>query len=153
MFRLRHGGGRNVSIATAARLHALTDRLKELLVMAPCPERKQPRTLWAYFVRGFVEAHKRRPISFYLLLLIPVVLLLGVHIAEYREMPRRFVAILTLMLVFFWLITARALNDLFFLCRKHIRERRAVYHDTIGDPDFAKRLGEKVRHNQPKQHL
>ncbi len=114
-------------------------------------EARRPRSLWEYFGKGFIKAHKRRPLSFYLLLLIPVVLLLGVHIAEYRDAPTRFATLLTLMLVFFWLITACALSDLFGLYRKHLRERCAVYRDTIGDPEFAQRLGDRVRDNAPRQ--
>ena len=110
---------------------------------------KQARTLWEYLVKGFVESHKRRPLSFYLLLLIPIVLLLGVHIADYRDSPRRFAGVLTLMLVFFWLVIARALNDLFTLYREHRTHKRSVYMDTIGNPDFAQHLGNQVRRKSP----
>ncbi|HDP33680.1 MAG TPA: hypothetical protein ENN29_01070 [Candidatus Hydrogenedentes bacterium] len=109
------------------------------------------KTLWEYIIKGFIEAHKRRPLSFYLLLLIPVVLLLGAHIADYRDAPLRFVTLFALMLLFFWLIIVWALNDLFTLYRKHRSERRAVYLDTIGNPDFAATLGKEVRKNVPEK--
>ena len=110
---------------------------------------KRARTLWEYLRQGFIEAHKRRPMSFYLLLLIPIVLLLGVHIAEYRGSPRRFAALLSLLLVFFWIITKRAFNDLFALYRKHRSDKRAAYLDTIGNRDFVESLGKGAHRNKP----
>lgn len=104
--------------------------------------------MWAYFRDGFIAAHKRRPVSFYLLLLIPIALLLGAHIADQRQSPGRFATLLSLLLLFFWLITVHAFNDLFRLLRKHRIEKRAAYLDTIGDPDFAVKLGAKVKGNQ-----
>ncbi len=114
-------------------------------------DNKRPKTLWGYVRKGFVDAHQRRPISFYLLLLIPVVLLLGAHIGTYRQSPLRFAGLLSLMLVFFGVVVARAVNDLFALCRKHLREKRAVYQETIGDPEFAETLGARVRRNRPEK--
>ena len=109
---------------------------------------KRPRTLREYILYGLIEAHKRRPLSFYLLLLIPMVLLLGVHIADYQGTPQRFITILVLLLVFFGLITVRAFNDLFALYRKHRQERRTAYLDTIGNRDFVETLGKQVRGNE-----
>jgi uncharacterized membrane protein YesL len=108
-------------------------------------EIKHVRTFWGYFRQGFVEAHKRRPHSFYLLLLIPVVLLLGIHMSEYRESPFRFASLLTLMLVFFLILAIRACNDLFMLYRKHRSDRRTIYLDTIGNRDFVEKLGKQMR--------
>ncbi len=112
---------------------------------------ERPRTLWEHFKRGFVMAHRRRPLSFYLLLAIPVALLLSLHMAEYRGSPHRFALILSLLLLFFAVIAALAVNDFFSLCRKHLSERRALYLDTINNKDFARELGERVRRNRPRQ--
>ena len=109
------------------------------------------RTFWDYLIQGFIAAHKRRPLSFYLLLLIPVVLLLGVHIADYRESPWRFATLLALLLVFFWLIIVRACNDLFSMFRKHLADKRALYLETIGNPEFVEVLGDRVRQNKNKE--
>ena len=109
------------------------------------------RTIWGYFIQGFIAAHKRRPLSFYLLLLIPVVLLLGVHISDYREYPWRFATLLALIFIFFWLIIFIAFNDLFFMYRKHLMEKRAVYLETIGNREFAETLGDRVRENNKKR--
>lgn len=103
------------------------------------------RTFWDYFRQGFIEAHRRRPLSFYLLLLIPVVLLLGLHIVDYRDAPLRFATILGLMFIFFWLILKHAFNDLFMIYRKHRSEKRALYMETIGSKEFAETLGGQVR--------
>ena len=111
----------------------------------PQKEIKYTRTFRQYFIEGFIAAHKRRPLSFYLLLLIPVVLLLGIHIEGYRESPWRFATMLALIFIFFWLIIVQAFNDLFLMYRKHRAERRAVYLDTIGDREFAETLGDHVR--------
>jgi hypothetical protein len=105
-------------------------------------------TLWERLKAGFIAAHKRRPLSFYLLLIVPVVLFLGAHIFHYRTSPQHFTLMVTLMLVFFWLISVWALNDFFALYRKHRAEKRALYLETIGDPDFAEQLGRQVRSRQ-----
>lgn len=119
------------------------------MMTAPEKEPRRARTLWEYLKAGFVEAHRRRPLSFYLLLLIPVVLLLGAHMGAYRHAPKRFAFLLTLLLVFFWLVISWALTDFFKLWRKHCRAKRTVWMETIGDQDFARRLGDEVRRNKP----
>jgi len=119
-------------------------------VTTPETEARHARSLWERLKEGFIQAHRRRPLSFYLLLLIPVVLLLGAHMAAYRDAPRRFWFVLTLMLVFFWLISVRALNDFFALYRQHRADKRALWMETIGDRDFAEQLGDRVRRNQPR---
>lgn len=113
-------------------------------------EIKHAPTLWEHLRAGLIEAHRRRPLSFYFLLLIPVVLLLGAHIFQAPVSPKRFTLMLSLMLAFLWLISALAVSDFFALCRKHRAERRAAYLETIGDPDFAERLGRRVRSGQGK---
>jgi uncharacterized membrane protein YesL len=114
-------------------------------------EIKRVRTFWDYFRHGFVEAHKRRPQSFYLLLLVPVVLLLGIHISDYRESPLRFATLLTLMLVFFLVIAIRACNDIFLLYRRHRSDKRAIYLDTIGNRDFVEKLGKRIHHKSDER--
>lgn len=111
-------------------------------------EPRPPRGLWAHFKEAFIQAHRRRPLSFYLLLLIPVVLLLGAHMGAYRDAPRRLALLLSLMLVFFWVISAWALDDFIRLYRKHRADKHAVWLETIGDRDFAQELGDRVRRKQ-----
>lgn len=129
------------------------DRLEmERILHEPETKITYARTFWDYLRQGFIEAHKRRPLSFYLLLLVPLVLLLGVHIADYRNSPLRFATMLGLIFVFFWLITIRAFNDLFGLIRKHLVEKRNLYLETIGEKAFVESLGEKVRYNENERH-
>lgn len=111
---------------------------------------KRARSMGEYLWQGFIDAHHRRPLSFYLLLLIPVVLLLGAHLVEYQGSLFRFTTIFILMLLFFWILIVRAFNDLFGLYRKHRFEKRAVYLDTIGNRDFVESLGKQVHQNKSK---
>ncbi len=108
---------------------------------------KHSPTLWEHLKAGFIAAHRRRPLSFYLLLLIPVVLLLGAHIFHGPVSPRHFTLMLTLILVFLWLVSAWAVNDFFMLWRKHRAEAQEVYRETIGNQDFMDQLGRQVKKN------
>ena|GEM_PF-2191223 len=134
------------------RLHALTRRKAPgtLTVENNEFEMQRSRSFWERFKAGFIEAHRRRPPSFYLLLLIPLVLVLGAHIFQAPISPRRFTLMLSLMLVLLWLISAWAVSDFFSLWRKHRAEQRSAYLETIGDPDFAERLGSRVRNRPDK---
>ncbi len=115
------------------------------------PRTNYSPTLWEHLKAGFIAAHRRRPLSFYLLLLIPVVLLLGAHIFHPPISPVRFTLVLTLILIFLWLISAWAVNDFFFLWRKHRVEKRKVYLETIGNPEFAEQLGRRVKKRQDRE--
>jgi hypothetical protein len=121
----------------------------------PAPEKNTaPRTLWMYFRAGLAEAHRRRPVSFYMLLSVPVVLVLGARLFEYRQEPQRFLAALTLLLLFFLVISAQAVRDFFAITRRHLRERHAAYLETLGDSSFINELGQRVkkgeRHDAPE---
>ena len=108
-------------------------------------EIKRSPSLWERLKAGFIEAHRRRPLSFYLLLLIPLVLALGAHIFRTPLSAKHFTLMFSLLLAFLWLISAWAVSDFFALWRRHRAEQRAAYLETIGDPDFAARLGSRVR--------
>jgi len=111
-------------------------------------QRKRSPTLWEHLKAGFVAAHRRRPPSFYFLLLIPVVLLLGARVFQAPVSPRRFTLTLTLILVFFWVVGAWAVNDFFMIWRKHRAEKRAAYMETLGNPEFMEQLGRQVKNHQ-----
>jgi hypothetical protein len=51
----------------------------------------QRRTLWMYFREGLRRANANRPMSFYLLLAIPVALLLGAGVLQSQDSPKWFV--------------------------------------------------------------
>jgi hypothetical protein len=116
---------------------------------APAPEKNTaPRTLWIYFREGLAAAHRRRPVSFYMLLSVPVVLVLGARLFEYRQQPQRFLAVLTLLLLFFLVISAQAVRDFFAITRRHLRERHAAYLETLGDRKFIDTLGRRVKEGE-----
>ncbi len=106
------------------------------------------RTLWMYFRAGLAAAHRRRPVSFYMLLSVPVVLVLGARMFEYRQDPGGFRLALTLLLLFFLVISIQAVRDFFAITRKHLHERRAAYLETLGDREFIGELGQRVRKNE-----
>ena len=145
---MRHGFRRALSLPGG--LHALIGdkHTGHVFVKHNDTEIKRSPPVWERLKAGFIEAHRRRPLSFYLLLPVPFVLMFGAHAFRDDASPHRFVLVLTLMLIFFWLISAWALNDLFSLYRKHRAARRTVYLETIGDPEFAERLGSEVRKRQ-----
>lgn len=99
-------------------------------------ERKPPRarnecvpqkTLWMYVKEGIERANARRPMSFYLLLSIPVVLLLAYSLFASRNSPRQFVFYLSLLFLFFFVILHRALVDSIDIVRKHLREHESIF--------------------------
>jgi len=106
---------------------------------------ERPRTLAGYFAAAFREAHARRPLSFYLLLSIPVALMAGAHMLEMQENPARFALLLSAMFVFFGIIVLRAIMDMADIARKHHVAERETWSATIGDPKFAGDLGRRVR--------
>ncbi|HNZ49315.1 MAG TPA: hypothetical protein PLY90_01145 [Candidatus Hydrogenedentes bacterium] len=102
--------------------------------------KKQPDTspvsLKVLFLKGFKEAHRRRPLSFYLLLLIPLVLLLGAHIFRRPVSLLHFAGIVLLLFLFFWIIMIRAVRDLFSLYKQMRAEQLRVYQETLGSAEF-----------------
>lgn len=102
------------------------------------------KTLWMYFREGLRRANAQRPMSFYLLLAIPVALVLGSQMAFVRETPGRFAFFLALFFVFFFAVLVGAIVDFFDIARRHFHEREKVFRSTLGDADFAEELGERV---------
>jgi len=98
-----------------------------------------------YFRDGLRRARARRPMSFYLLLAIPVALLAAAGLLENRDAPVQFATTVGLLIGFFGLLMLRAVADVFDITRDHLRGRREVARGTLFQPEFAKSLGEKVR--------
>ncbi len=101
-------------------------------------------SLGAYLWKAFREAHARRPASFYLLLCIPLVMLLGLKMLLVTESPKQFAFILSLMFVFFGVVALRALVDAFEIIRKRIRDERRTFQETLGAEDFTRKLGDRI---------
>jgi len=115
------------------------------------PRMERSLTLWEHVKAEFIAAHRRRPPSFYFLVLIPVVLLLGARIFQAPVSPHRFTMTLTLLLIFFWVVGAWAVNDFFMIWRKHRTEKRAAYMETLGNPEFMEQLGRCVKKQQERK--
>lgn len=104
----------------------------------------QSKTLREHLRDGVVAAHRRRPLSFYLLLLIPVVLLLGLQMAKFRAEPWRFANVLTLLFLFCGAVLFLAVADIFAIARRQMREHREAFRETLGDEAFFRELGSRV---------
>ncbi len=91
---------------------------------------------------------KHRPTSFYLLLAIIVVLLLGLQIAEYRENPKQSVFVLCCLFVFFFAVMVFAVLEAGQIVRGHLKEKRELWHSTLGEEEFLAELGKRVRQHR-----
>lgn len=113
------------------------------------PDRHSPAlhspTLREHFVAGLKAAHRRRPTSFYLLLLTPVVLLLGARMAQYRDQPWHFAGMLTLLFLFCGAVLFLAVLDIFDIGRRHLREHHAAFRETLGEEAFYKELSDRAQ--------
>jgi len=89
------------------------------------------------------EAHAWRPMSFYMLLLTPLVLALGAHMFRHQDDPFRFASVLALLFVFFGVVSVRAVKDVFQISRRRLDVARQNWAETLGEPDFLETLREK----------
>ena len=103
------------------------------------------------FFKALRASRARLPVSFYLLIAMVVVLVLGAQMVLVREDPKRFAFYLALMFIFFFVVLFRALVDVVEIARKHFRERENLFHDTLGDADFVSELGKRVEAGERKE--
>lgn len=96
-------------------------------------------------IKTFQELFRRLPVSFYLLLAIIVMLLLGVNGFRDLEDPRRLAFSLTVFLVFFGAVVYRAMIDGVDIARKHLREEGTLMKDVFERDGFAEELHERVK--------
>lgn len=108
---------------------------------ASAPE-QAPRGL--RFLRFLIDSQPRRPLSFYLLLATPFVLLLSMHAFISKEEPLRIAFGLSMLFVFFGILLLRAIMDVFEIGRYHLRESGRAYRETLGNEEFTHELGERV---------
>lgn len=113
-------------------------------------EIRPAKTLGQYVALEFGRAHRRRPMSFYLLIAMVVALLLGVQVVFFQHDPKRLAFFLTLNFVFFFVVMYRAIRDCFDILRSHFREREGLFSNTIGEPTFSNELGRRVAKNEEK---
>lgn len=101
---------------------------------------KPVRTLRQHFWQGMVSAQKRRPLSFYMLLSIPVVLVLALNLFQSFHDPMRFAFGLSVLFVFLGVVLIRAFLDISALTRELLAARRQTYKETLGDEEFLEEL-------------
>lgn len=117
----------------------------------PAPRKSRPfepkpiRTLGMHFRASFKELNARRPVSFFLLLAMIIVLILGAQLAEHRDNPKQFALILSCLFIFFFAAMVYAVLEAGQILRSHLREQRKLWHTTLGEEDFLAELGKRVR--------
>ena len=114
------------------------------------PRAPQTKTLWTYLREGLRKAHAQRPTSFYLLLAMPIVLLLGSAVLNASDTPRHFVFYVSVFFVFFFAVILGGIMDFISIAKRHFTEHEKVFRNTLGDTDFISRLGEQVRQQRDK---
>ena len=110
----------------------------------PLKQDVTPHSLWGYIARASRRISKARPASFYLLLVVLLVMVLGVRIVYSRQDPSKFALYLSLFFVFFFAVLVRAIVDFFEILKCHFRERERLFGITLGDGEFAEELGRRV---------
>jgi len=99
---------------------------------------------------GLRRAHAQRPISFYLLLAIPIVLLLGSTVLSVHDTPGRFVFHVSVFFIFLFAVILGGIMDFISIAKRHFTEHEKVFRSTLGDTDFISQLGERVRQQRDK---
>lgn len=108
------------------------------------PEIPTPEPLWRYMLRAFTRAHRRRPVSFYLIFAIFIVAVLGLQVVYAANDPRKLAFFLTLNFIFCFVVMYRALADAVDILSEHRRAKRKLYENTLGDKYFTHELGDRV---------
>lgn len=102
------------------------------------------KTLRQHIWQGLRRAQTQRPVSFYLLLSIPLVLVLGLELARAHDNPRKFFLFLALLFTFFFVLLSRALVDFIEITRKRLAEEKEIFRSTLGEEQFLAGLKKKV---------
>jgi membrane protein implicated in regulation of membrane protease activity len=107
---------------------------------------RRARGLGDYVRDARRRIRRSRPLSFYLLLLMALfVVVAGVTAGDLRANPQAFFWFLAIHFVFFLGVMVLAIRDCGRILRRYVRERHEVYPSTLGDVDFARDLGERVK--------
>ena len=110
-----------------------------------------PKTLWMHIRNAWEKISASQPVSFYLLLAIIVVLVLGLQIVHFRDDPRRFAFFMTLFLIFFFAVLVRAIVDFIEIVKQWFTERERLYRLTLGEKNFVDKLGRGVEEQRRQQ--
>ncbi len=105
---------------------------------------KQAESLREHLWKALGRSTKNRPMSFYLLLAMVVMLLLGSQIFHVKDDPKQFALFLSLYFLFFFVLIFRAILDAFDIARDHFREKERLVIETFAADGFADKLGTSV---------
>ena len=89
------------------------------------------------------ELFHRLPVSFYLLLAIIVMLLLGIKGFSDLEDPRKLAFTMVVFMIFFAAVVYRALVDAVDIARKHFREDGTLMNDVFERDGFSTTLNRR----------
>ena len=103
---------------------------------------------WKYTLELLWTAQKQRPTSFYLIIAMIALLLLGAPLFQWADDARSLAFIMTVYLTFFLVIICRAAVDMVDIYKANIRDHNRLFHDTFEHDGMARRLGEQVQKNQ-----
>ena len=115
---------------------------------------KEPKpvlSLRSQLWEGLKRAHRRRPASFYMLVITPVVLFLAVDLLARRDDPKRFATGLVLLVLFFGVVLVRAVMDIFDAGRQHWRDSRDTFRQTLGDEEFISALSKRKKRSDEEE--
>jgi len=114
------------------------------------PPIESPKTLWMHAGLAYQRIFAAHTISFYLVFAVFIVALLGTQVFFFRDDPKRFGFVLILQFIFFFVVIYRAIVDMAEIVRRHFSEKEQVYRSTIGDREFAEKLGKGVAERRRK---
>jgi len=104
------------------------------------------RPMRYYIARAARNLSGWRPVSFYLLFAMLIVMVLGLGMLRVRDDPRQFGLYLILLFVFFFVVIARAIMDCMEIWRRSFAERERLFKDTLGEDEFVGKLARSVEH-------
>ena len=102
------------------------------------------------FMKTVRELFRRLPMSFYLILAIILMLVLGAPGFADLDDPRKLAFTMVVFLIFFGAVVYRALIDAFDIARKHYREGATLISDVFERDGFAQQLHEKLAEQETK---
>jgi hypothetical protein len=114
---------------------------------------ERPDTIRSSIWEALRAAHRRRPISFYLLLSFPIILLLGLTMIRFIGQPKMFAMVLGLLFLFCGAVLLGALADLFDILRRGLADRKRDFRETLGEDTFVQTLGKRVDAERAKHEI
>ena len=116
----------------------------------PEPPIKPVKTFRDHVRAGLARSARDRPASFYLLLGMVVVILLGGQVVYVKDDPKQFALFLSLYFLFFFVLIFRAILDSFDIARAHFRRSEGLLSEVFEEDGFAVQLGRSVAQNKKK---